>query len=529
MKRAIFWGAPLALLLGLVAWRLSTERADAQETATQAASRRNAPQAADLITAGPATLQTFIESVGTAESPFKVDISAKASGRIETLSLREGDPVRKGDIVAQLNPSDLGGQLLQQQAALAEARARLAEAQISKSANDISLEGGYSQQEANLLTAKAELEQAQQSYEAQIADAKSRVVDATSRVAAAESDVRNNQARVAAAKADADNAKQRYERFTKLLAEGYIAGQLVDDARANLTVAEKAVDVANAQLDGSRSALESAKANLNSANQQFAIAKNRASASVKTARARVDLAQSALRVAKANRSGTKAYEANLKALEASVRAAQAQVDQAAAKRQDMTLRSSIDGIVTARNADPGSLATPGQTLLTIQSLDWLLIEGSMPVEHASKVFAGQSVQLKFDGYPGRTWSGRITHINPAADRQTRQFRFQVRLENQDGSLRPGMFAQILIPLARVPVAIAIPKTALNEQGGKHTVRVVDEKGEVQVQDVVLGQSNEKIVEIKSGLTAGDKVVALSYSTLREGQKVGMGGEGKGKS
>jgi RND family efflux transporter MFP subunit len=527
MKSTLIWGTPLLLLLALVAWRLSSERAEAQETAGQAANRRNAPQAADVAVAGPTVIETVLNAVGTAESPYRVDLSAKTSGRIESLSVREGDPVKKGDLLVQLNPSDLDGQLLEQQAAVAEARARLAEAQISKSANDAAIEGGYLQQEANLATAIAEYEQAKQSYEAQISDARSSVVDAQARVKQSESEVKNSLARVASAQADSDNARLRWERYQKLLREGYVAGQLVDDARANLTVSEKAVEVANAQLEGSRSGLDSTRAQLASAEQQLTIAKNRASASVKTASARVTQARSALKVAQANRSGSAAYRANLSALESGVQLAEAQLNQAIAKKQDMALRSSVDGIVTARNADPGSMATPGQPILTIQSLNWLYIKASLPIEHASKVKLGQSVQLRFDGFPGRVWDGRIAQINPSADTQTRQFTFQVRLDNPQLTVRPGMYAQISVPIERVPVQVAVPKTAVATEAGKSTVRVVDGKGEVAVREVKTGLSNDKFVQIVGGLTGGEKVVSLSYTNLRDGQKIRQQGEHRG--
>lgn len=528
MKRAFIWGAPLVLLLSLIFWRLTTEKAAAQETANQAASRRNAPQAADLAVAGPAMIERILEATGNAESPFKVDISARTSGRIDYLVVREGDAVRKGDVLVQLNPSDLEGQLLEQQAAVAESRARLAEAQISKSANDVAIEGGYQQQQANLTTARAELEQAQQTYDAQVADAQSAVVDATARVKTAESEVRNNQARVGSAQADAANAKQKWERYQKLLKEGYIAGQLVDDAKANYEVADKAVDVAQAQLDGAKSALDSSQAQLKSAQQKLQIAKKGADADLKTARARVVQAESALKVARANRSGTAAYQANLSALEAAVRSSEAQLNQAQARKQDMALKSSIDGIVTARNADPGSIANAGQPILTVQSLGWLFIKSSLPIEYSSKVRTGQVVRLQFDGFPGRTREGKISQINPAADSQTRQFGFQIRLENPDQLIRPGMFAQIMVPIDRIQVQVAVPKTAVTDQAGKKSVRVVDEKGEVVVRDVQVGEENDKLIQIVSGLQAGDKVVALSYNSLREGQKVRTPGAGQSK-
>jgi RND family efflux transporter MFP subunit len=523
MKRVLIWVIPLVAVVGLVGWRYSTKKAAAAEAESQAGGRRNAAASVDLAVAGPADIAKVETAVGTIESPFKVDLSPKSSGRIDFLQVREGDAVQSGQILIRLNPSDLEGQLLQQQAAVAEARAKYAEAQISKSSNDVSIQGSIEQQKANVQTAQAEFEQAQQTYAAQIASAQGEVTDAQARVGSAESGVKTAKARLGSAQADAANAKLRADRAEKLLAEGFVAGQIVDDARAAREVALKQVDVAQAGVSAAESDLASAKAQLGSAKQQFEIAKKRAGVDVKTAQARLSQAQSALNIARANQSGSRAYSENLAALAAAVQSAEAQLAQAKAKKQETQIASSIDGVVTARNADPGSIASPGQPILTVQFLKWLYLKASLPIEAAGSVRVGQSVKVTIDSFPGRTWTGRIALVNPSADPQTRQFNFQVRLENPSGELKPGMYATVSVPTTSASVAIAIPKDAVQDRGGKTVVGVPDSKGEVQYKEVRMGRSNEELVEILSGLKAGDKVVALSYAPIKEGGKIRMPG------
>jgi len=529
MKRLLVFGIPIVLILGLVFWRLSAEKAAAQEAASQQGSRKNAVVSADMAEAAPATLSTTLEAVGTVQSPYKVDLSPRTAGRIDFLEVREGDHVQVGQVVVRINPSDLEGAALQQQAAVAEARAKLAEAQISKSSNDVAIQGNVRQQQANLATAKAELLQAKQTYEAQVQSAQSNVVDATAKVKAAQSDIRNNQAKVASAQADADNAKLKYERLERLLKSGYVAAQNVDDARADYQVAEKGVDVAEAQLDASRSALDSANPQLDSAKQQLEIAKKKADVDVQTAAARVNQAQAALDIAKANRSGSAAYSENLAALEASVKSAEAQLAQAQAKQADTVLKSSIEGTVTARNADPGSMASPGSAVVTIQYLKWLFVTASLPIENADAVHIGQEVKLSFDAFPGRTWIGKISQVNPAADPQSRQFSFQVRLDNPDGAIRPGMYAKANIIISRVQAAVAVPKGAVDDSSGKPQVKVVDSEGVVSTRAVEIGQSDATLTEIRSGLKVGEKVVTLSYSPLKDGSKIRLPKQGEGKT
>lgn len=526
MKRLIVFGVPVVILLALVFWRISSEKAATREAASQQSSRKGAAAAVDLATAGPATIQITLDAVGTVQSPYKVDLAPKVAGRIDYLEVREGDPVRKGQVLVRINPSDLEGAIVQQEAAVSEARARLAQAQITKNSNDVSIEGDIRQQQANLATAQAEYKQAKQDYAAQVQTANSSVVDATAKVKSAESDIRNSQAKVESAKADAANAKLKYERLARLLKSGFVAAQLVDDANAAYQVADKNVDVAQAQLEASQSARDSAKAQLDSANQQLSIAKRKAQVDVETAAAKLSQAQAAYDVARANRSGSAAYQQNLAALNAGVRSAEAQLAQAQSKRADTVLTSSIDGTVTARNADPGSVGTVGDPILTVQFLQWLFVNASLPIENANLVKPGQPLSLTFDAFPKRVWHGTIAKVNPAADPQSRQFTFLVRLENPGGELRPGMYAKVLVPADRIEAQVAVPKDAVDTTGSQPKVRVVDEKGIVTSRTVTLGESDDKMIQILTGLEAGDKVVALSYTPLKDGQKVRLPGQGQ---
>jgi len=537
MKRIFAFGAPLIIILALVFWRLASNRAAAADTAKSQSSRKNAAASVDLAVAGPQTLTTNLEAVGTVMSPFKVDISPKVAGRIDFLEVREGDVVTKGQVLVRINPSDLTGATLEQQAAVSEAKAKLAQAEITKNSNDMTIKGSINQEQANLDTAKAEYQQAQQTYEAQVQTARSAVVDATAKVSSAQSDIRNNQAKVASAQADANNSKLKWQRQAKMLDAGYVAQQAVDDAYAAYQVSAKAVDVAQAALEGSQSALDSSKAQLDSANQQLSITKKKASVDVQTALAKVKQAQSQLDVAKAGLAGTAAYEANLDALREGVKSAQAQLDQAKAKEGETILTSTIDGTVTARNADPGSIANVGSAVVTVQFLKWLFVTVSLPIENANVVRQGIDVSLSFDAFPGRIWHGKISQVNPVADPQSRQFTFQVRMDNPDGSLRPGMFSKVLVPASSVQADVAVPKGAVDTSAGSPVVRVVDKDGVVSVRQVKVGASAGDYTQILDGVKAGEQVVKLSYTPLKDGAKVrlpkkdgsgGKGGSGDGQ-
>ena len=109
MKRLLVFGIPIVLILGLVFWRLSAEKAAAQEAASQQGSRKNAVVSADMAEAAPATLSTTLEAVGTVQSPYKVDLSPRTAGRIDFLEVREGDHVQVGQVVVRGGASTASG------------------------------------------------------------------------------------------------------------------------------------------------------------------------------------------------------------------------------------------------------------------------------------------------------------------------------------------------------------------------------------------------------------------------------------
>jgi RND family efflux transporter MFP subunit len=524
LKKALWIGLPVLVLLCLVAWRFVSNQKAAAALNQQQGQRRGGSAPVEVATAGPKMLVVGIETVGSAESPLKVQISPKVSGRIEWLEAREGDAVKAGELLARIDPSEQQALVLQAQANLAEARSRLAEAQLGRGPTEVSVESVIEQRKADLGAAKAELTQAQRNYDALVASAGADVTDAEAKVRAANSQVNNARAQLGKERASLKNAKAKLDRAKALLEEGFSSQQAVDDAQTAYDTQLAAVDVATGLVSSAQSAAESAEAQLKASQNQANITKQKGIADIAAAKARVTSTNAALTSATANRAETPAYRQNLAALSASVQAAQAQLDQARTRLNDLGLRSSINGTVTERNADPGSVASAGQVLLVVQSLEWLYVVGSLPLEDAAKVHVGQEADMTFDAMPNREFTGKITQVNPAGDPQSRQFTIRIRLENPDRSIRPGMFARVSVVSQRVDARVVIPKTALNA-GDKATVTVVKE-GKAEVRDVKVGLTQGNDVEILSGVAAGDQVVTLTFQPLKNGQEVKLPGAGK---
>ena len=450
-----------------------------------------------------------IQTVGNVVSPFKVEISPKIAGRIQYLTAREGDPVTVGETLVKIDPSDLQDAVLQQEAAVGEARSRLAQAQLTSGATDVGISSQIREQEAAYNSAKADLDQTQKNYEAQVAAAQAQVK-------AAQESVISAQAAVNKELATLQNVQSHLDRTNALYSKGFLAAQDLDDARTAVEVQRGAVGVAQGQLSAAKSQLDVQQQNL-------AIARRKGQADIAASQARLAQARAAYDVANANRSQSPAYRQNIAALKAQLDSMVAQVGQAKARLRDTEVKSTIGGTVTARKADPGGLATPGTPVLEVQFLDWLYVNASVPIEAGVKVHKGQLAQITIDAFPGRVFTGPIVNINGAADPQSRQFSIDVKLDNPNHSLRPGMFANVAIVTNQVDAKVVVPREALNTDAeGRTTVTVVDSQKIAHVRPVTIGVKDERGDQIIEGVQPGENVVVLTFNSLKDGQKVALG-------
>lgn len=521
MKRPLIWLIPMMVLAGLLVWRFATRSAtQASLQLTQTARRGMASN----VEVAPATVRTIVdtlEAVGNVESPFRVQISPKTAGRIEFLNVREGDPVKPGQILVTIDKTEVMAQVLQQQANIAEARSRLAQAQLNRAPTVVGVSSQIQQQQANLESARAELNQTQKNYGSLNAAAKAQIADAEAKVRAAQAQTNNAQAVVKRERANLQNAQIKLNRTLNLYKQGFTAAQDVDDAKTAVAVAQGALDVANGGLAAAQQAVTSAQAQKSATEYQANFTAQKGQADIAASRAKVLQAVAALSLANANRSQTPAFNQNIAALQATVRAAEAQLKQAQSRLSDTVLKSPINGTVTARKADVGNLASPGQAILEVQFLDWLFVTAALPIEQSKSVREGLSAQVSFDALPNRGFTGAIKNVNFAADPLTRQFTIRIRLENKDHEVRPGMYARVKIETRRVKDAVVVPREAVKNTPDGPTVTLIEADGTARIRKVTTGVADAGGVQILQGIKPADKVVVLSYGPIREGQKVSI--------
>lgn len=202
---------------------------------------------------------------------------------------------------------------------------------------------------------------------------------------------------------------------------------------------------------------------------------------------------------------------------------QARVEEIKAVIEKKTIRAPFDGTVGIRQVNIGQYLRPGDEIVPIQSLRPLFANFSLPQEYLTVVRAGQPVQVKTGGQNEVLAEGKITAVNPVVDEATRNFLVQATIPNDDEMLRPGMFANMEVALPGDREVLAIPSTAISYAPYGDSVFVISEMTDPKTQKsyagaeqrfVKLGESRGDVVEVLSGLEAGNEVATSGIFKLR---------------
>jgi cobalt-zinc-cadmium efflux system membrane fusion protein len=189
----------------------------------------------------------------------------------------------------------------------------------------------------------------------------------------------------------------------------------------------------------------------------------------------------------------------------------------AANGDRVPLLSPGRGVVLTVNAAPGEFSRSLETadpLITIADLSTVWIVGDVYEKDIAKFQPGEQVVITADAYPARQWTGRIQSLSGALDPATRTLKVRVPLSNPDQKLKPEMFAAIHVDVG-THKALVVPSSAIIHAGQTTTV-FVDSNGAPEQRNVTTGQAVDGIVEITSGLQAGQRVATDGAELLTGG-------------
>lgn len=212
--------------------------------------------------------------------------------------------------------------------------------------------------------------------------------------------------------------------------------------------------------------------------------------------------------------------AQLEQRQAALREAEANRDAAASRLADREIRAPFEGVVGLRNISLGTLVTPGTTITTLDDIDPIKLDFTVPAAYLSTLRPGLKIVATTTALPDREFRGEVRSVSTQIDRVTRSITARAMIENSDHVLKPGLL--MVVQLLKNPrEAVVIPEEALVPSGTQNFVFVVSSENVAARREVVTGARRPGEVEILSGLEAGDRVVTHGTMRLRDGQKVNI--------
>ena len=218
--------------------------------------------------------------------------------------------------------------------------------------------------------------------------------------------------------------------------------------------------------------------------------------------------------------GVQALDKAIAVQRANIAAAEANLARLDQMQTYRVVKAPFAGVITLRNVDVGALVNTGSTLLyRIAQTGTLRTYVNVPQANASSIRLGQMARLSVTNLPGRSFTGTVARTADSLDPATRTMLVEIQVPNADGSLMPGMYAQVDLSNARVDPPLLIPADALIVRADGTQVAVVRQDATVHLQKIQVGRDFGDRIEVLNGLQAGDRIIANPGDSAREGVKV----------
>lgn len=205
--------------------------------------------------------------------------------------------------------------------------------------------------------------------------------------------------------------------------------------------------------------------------------------------------------------------------------ARAGVEAARARKLDRVIRAPFTGVVGLTDVAPGALISPGAPIVTLDDLSLVRVDFQAPDRYVPVLAEGSPIVARADAWPTEAFRGRIARLDSRIDATTRAITARAEFPNPGARIKPGMLMRVSIAHG-ARQSLAVPEAAVQFEGEQAYVFVITPRGEgfsARKQAVQTGSTEGGLVEITTGLRAGDKVVADGLNRVQDGQPVKVGG------
>ena len=347
----------------------------------------------------------------------EVKVAFRIPGKIRELSLKEGDQVKAGTIVARLDTAQLDSQKLRVEASRSSSKVRLEQANTSIDLQAETVEGQIEQRQAEVRNAQAVL----------------------------------NELLAGSRKQDIEQARAALDRATT---EHQIAER--DWQRAETLFKDE--DISASAHDQAKSRLDAAAAGVKQAEERLSLVQEGPRAeTIEAARAQLGRAQAGLRLAEASRLEVKRTRQEREARLADIQQVQAELGVVDAQLSDSVAVAPTDGVVLVKSAELGEVVAAGSTVLTLGDVDHPWLRGYVGEKDLGRVKLGMPVKITTDSFPGKVYQGKVSFISSEAEFTPKQiqtpeervklvYRIKVDVENPNHELKSNMPADAEIVL-----------------------------------------------------------------------------------
>ena len=525
-----------------------------------------------VATVSTGTVKKTVTATGTLTAWTTVDIKSRAGGKILNLAVTDGQRVKKGDLIAEIDPSDTLLTYSQANADIDSNKARVSETQttamIQKTQTDVAIRTAMANvkvAEASVASAQARKDSANEQAIAQKPLSESAVANAKASLDAANERLNqlneatniqldaNAVAGLNQAKANLDRANADLKRYKALLERGFISASTVDQYQAAYEVAKATSESAQtkvdtmkpqlgadvraqqAQVNQAKAAYETAKANLvqiklKKADLMSAVAAlNQSKAELGTSKARLEEAKIGRLNLDSRRFQTLQAQASGERSKAALKNAQIQLD-------DTKVRAPSEGIILKKYVEQGTIITSGQSfnssgtsIVQLGDISRMYVDVQVDESDIANIDIDQKVDVTFDAYQGVPISGKVIKIDPSATVAQNVTTVHCRVEVDNTSqiyplLKPTMNSSCEFIISRKEDVIAVPNEAMRSNAdGTHYVEV-PQGGKVATPEKGMDVDPNTFVDVKPiktpveiGLEGNDST--LIKSGLKEGDKI----------
>lgn len=508
----------LGIAIAVAIWAVNTLRREGAMTPLEAQGMEMstpAPEGVLPVRLAKAEIRRFSSSVsyaGQAVGYVEQEVTSRVTGSIVAMNVYVGDRVRKGQVLARLDTSQVDPMVSEKLAGVANAEHGMA-ASIME----------YQQALTEITQARAEVTVAQEEVaeaEAMLEAAREGRISAEADLTAAAAEVEAMQAELDAARAASDYQQQELARSNQLFQGGAISRDEWQRARAEAQKSAAMVTRAQGNLQKAQAAVTAARSALRKAEAEIVVSGRK----VHQARANVRAKESAVKSAQA---AAQAAKNRVSQARSGVQEAAAATKGAITQRGYAVLRAEVDGVVTERLIGPGTVVLPGQVVLKVAQISPIRLQANVSEADLARIRVGVEVEVTRRDTQEPPIVARVTSVSPSVDATSRTGIVEALFANADGRFLPGQFLSMNIVLGHAADALVIDSAAIQVQGQgadrRFFVWVVQASVTggytVRRQEVEVGDRSKDLVAIRQGLKAGDQVVISPPRDLVAGMRV----------